>query len=150
MRYRLKENKGRHVLRNGAQRLDVYPGHIVDDSQWKIPEGMKSDFVALDPISEPKPKLRFKLEHRGGAYFDVIHPVTGVAINSRRLHKAEAESIAGITVEEYDAKVLAEEAEAAVKAAEEAEKAEVESKTDEGAGDQGDADNKSGEGEGAQ
>ena len=133
MRYQLKENMGRHILRKGSQRLDVYAGHIVDDSQWPIPFGMESDFEALDPEPEREPKLMFRLEAYPGGYFDVIHPVTGVAINTKKLRKVEAVALADTTVEAYDAQEAEKAAEADRLAAEEAEAARLASEEAEGA-----------------
>ena len=115
MRYQLKENQGRHILRNDGQRLSVQAGDIVDDAKWRIPDAMKTDFHALDPEPEKERKPGFKIVSSPGGYYDVIHPVTKMAINSKKLRKPEATALMGMTVEEYEAKVAkeAEEAEAA-------------------------------------
>lgn len=98
MRYQLKPNRGRHILRNGAKRLDVYPGQIVDTKDWPVPEGMKAHFLALDPepapASPPKSALLQIKQRPDHRTFDVLHPVTGKPINSRPLKKAEAEVLA--------------------------------------------------------
>lgn len=113
MRFKMKPNTGKHRILNDGKDITVRAGEIVDCTKEEI--GCAIDkFEQLDPDVLP-PASRFKLESRGGGYFDVIHPVSGMPINSKALRKPEAETLAGFSVEEYDAKIAkeAEDAEAA-------------------------------------
>lgn len=106
MRFRMKPNTGKHSTVLNGQPVIVRAGEIIDCSKDDIGNAMDK-FEQLDPDVLP-PASQFKLVSVGGGYFDVIHPVTGAAINSKKLRKSEAESLAGMTVEEYDAKIAAE------------------------------------------
>jgi len=113
MRFKMKPNFGKHRFLKDGKVITVRAGETIDCGKEDI--GCAIDkFEQLDPDVLP-PASRFKLESRGGGYFDVIHPESGMAINSKALRKPEAETLAGFSVEEYDAKVAkeAEEAETA-------------------------------------
>ena len=103
MRFRMKPGTGKHRILNDGKDITVRAGEIVDCSKEEIGAAMDK-FEQLDPDVLPPPS-RFKIISTAGGYYDVIHPVTETAINSKKLRKAEAESLAGMTVEEYDAKV---------------------------------------------
>jgi len=136
MKFRMKPGVGDHVIfPNGSPKI-MKPGDEITCGAAEL-GGAIDKFVVLEEDA-PSPPSRFKIISTPGGYYDVIHPVNGIAINSKKLRKAEAEALAGMTVEEYDAKVAkeAEEAEAA-KEAEEAEAAKMETGDQTGEGDGG-------------
>ena len=106
MRFRMKPGCGKHRITTDGRDITVRVGEIVDCSKKDIGAAIDK-FEQLDPDVIPPPS-RFKIISIPGGYYDVIHPVTETAINSKKLRKAEAESLAGMTVEEYEIKIAME------------------------------------------
>ena len=106
MRFRMKPGCGKHRITTDGRDITVRVGEIVNCSKEDIGAAMDK-FEQLDPDVLPPPS-RFKIVSSPGGFYDVIHPVNGIAINSKKLRKAEAEALAGMTVEEYDARIAKE------------------------------------------
>lgn len=68
----------------------------------------KVEVIEDAPAAATAPPPSFSIVNLGHGYFNVIHPATGKPINSKSLRKADAEALAGLTVEEYEARLAAE------------------------------------------
>ena len=120
MRFRMKPDVGEHSMILHGKQTIVKPGDTVNCEKADLGSALDK-FEQLDQDTAPVSK--FKITQRPGSiwWFDVMHPVTGLAINSKGLRKPDAEALAGITLEEYDAKAAQEVADAeAARLAEEA------------------------------
>lgn len=106
MKFRMNQNVGEHIMiANGKHRV-IRPGDEITCAAADL-RGAIDKFEVLEADPQP-PASRFTLKSLGHGFYNVIHPVTGAAVNSKKLSKAEAEALVGITVEEYDAKVAKE------------------------------------------
>lgn len=105
MRFRMKPNTGKHRILRSGKDITVRAGEIIDCTKDDLGCAIdKFDQLDADPLPSTS---EFKLVPLGTGHYDVIHPATGAAINSKKLRKTEAEALAGMTVEEYDAKEAA-------------------------------------------
>lgn len=91
---------GTHTMRDGTR---VKTGEIVCAWEWEL-TGVLDLFDCLDPQiveeeEEEEELVTLKIVHRGGAYFDVVNPVTGERINERALKREQAEILAGCPVD---------------------------------------------------
>lgn len=109
MKFQMKQGVGKHTMTLAGKDIILKPGDTVDCTAEQL-GGAIDKFEQID--SEISPKSQFKIVSRAPGFYDVIHPITGAAINTKALRKADAEALAGQTVEEYDAKVAKEAAEA--------------------------------------
>jgi hypothetical protein len=83
--YRLK---GRKLVTADGEK--IYRGAIIECQPDEI-EGFKDQFELVEgPNAKPKPKLWIKARQDDPLKFDVVHPLTGMAINTKALNLGEA------------------------------------------------------------
>jgi len=94
-RYRKKPGTGSHYLARGVRMAD---GAVIECEPSELGNALDK-FERLDVELEqpegPQPTVNLRAVHRGFGHWDVIHPLTGIAVNDKRLTKDEAMNLVG-------------------------------------------------------
>lgn len=94
--WRKKPRTGGHYVSRGVRMAE---GATIEATREQLGNAVdKFELLTPDPEPEPeRPELALRAVHRGFGHWDVIHPVTGQAINDQRLSKEEALRLAGLS-----------------------------------------------------
>ena len=106
MRFRMKQNVGKHQMRDRLGKvLVVCPGDVVDCDPQDI-DAVKWKFDQLDPEPAPDPVVPAGKEFRvvavdGG--FNVVQESSGEPLNDEPLTAQDAADLAGVSLETVEA-----------------------------------------------